>query len=232
MSRAENYNRLREFCLSKGAALFGVADISSLDFKSQAPDSSKEVDSLAASIGDNFNRAISIGARLSSSVLDEIDQFPTKLYFHHYRTLNVFLDQLALSVTNFIQNFGFKALPIPASLIMDWQNQTAHLSHKKVGYLAGLGWIGRNNLLVNRNLGSQFRLVTVLTNIPIETDSPTEEDCGNCRSCMVICPAKAIKDRQEDFDHQGCFSLLKEFQRQKIVDQYICGICLKVCKPR
>lgn len=217
MTKTENYSRLKEFCLSRGAALFGVADISSLN---EEP------------LLSNFNSAISLGARVSSSVLEQIDQFPTKLYFHHYRTLNVFLDQLALSAANFIQNLGFKSLPIPASVIVDWQKQTAHLSHKRIGYLAGLGWIGRNNLLVNRNLGSQFRLVTVLTNIPLESDSPAKEDCGNCRACMVICPAKAIREKQEDFDHQGCFSLLKEFQRQKIVDQYICGICVKVCKPR
>lgn len=222
MTKTENYNRLKEFCLSRGAALFGVADISSL----------KEEPLLSGSINGNFTSAVSLGTRVSSSVLEQIDQFPTKLYFHHYRTLNVFLDQLALSVANFIQDSGSKSLPIPASVIVDWQKQTAHLSHKKIGYLAGLGWIGRNNLLVNRSLGSQFRLVTVLTNIPLQTDSPAKEDCGNCRACMVICPAKAIRERQEDFDHQGCFSLLKEFQRQKIVDQYICGICVKVCKGK
>lgn len=202
--------------------MFGVADMIS----------HKDSFTLPLEIVNDLGSAICLGVRTSSLILDEIAQRPTKLYFHHYRTINMFLDQLALRLSNFIQNLGFRALPIPASQIVDWQKQTAHLSHKHLGYLAGLGWIGRNNLLVNKGLGSQFRLVTVLTDMPLELDKPTEEDCGNCRACMVVCPVKAIRESRQDFDHQGCFALLKEFQRQKVVDQYICGICVKACRGK
>jgi len=44
--------------------------------------------------------------------------------------------------------------------------------------LAGLGWIGRNNLLVNEELGSQFRLASVLTNMPLKIDKPVKNGCG------------------------------------------------------
>ena len=222
MLRSENYQKLKGFCLDWGAALFGVADISLL----------KETFCLSPKILTGLSSAVSLGARVSSLVLDEIEQQPTKLYFHHYRTINMFLDQLALRLSNFIQEQGFRALPIPASQILDWQKQTAHLSHKHIGLLSGLGWIGRNNLLVNRRLGSQFRLVSLLTDMPLEPDKPTEEDCGNCRACMIVCPVKAIKEKREDFDHLGCFALLREFQKQKIVDQYICGICVNACLPQ
>jgi epoxyqueuosine reductase QueG len=169
---------------------------------------------------------------LSRGVLEEIENSPTKLYFHHYRTVNAFLDQLAFKVSNYIQKKGYLALPIPASQILDWQNQKAHLSHKKLGVLAGLGWIGRNNLLVHRNLGSQFRMVSILTNMPLEIDKPQKENCGDCRLCITVCPSGAIKDNPEEFDHIKCFEKLKEFQKQRLVDQYICGICVKVCKEK
>ena len=220
MSKLENYRKVRKFCLGLGADLFGVADTASL----------KKSFALSPGAVSCAAGAISFGVRASSAVLDEIEKQPTKLYFHHYRTINMFLDQLALRLTNFIQNLGYNALPIPASQILDWQNQTAHLSHKKIAYLAGIGWLGRNNLLVNKKFGSQVRLATVLTDIPLKFDKPAKEDCGKCRFCMVLCPVGAIMENPGDFDHQGCFAMLKEFQRQKIVDQYICGICVKACR--
>ncbi len=222
MPKTENYRKINKFCSTWGADLFGVADISL----------TKEAFALSSKVIEGMDKAISLGVRTSIEVLEEIEQQPTKLYFHHYRTINMFLDQLALRVSNHIQNLGFRSLPIPASQIVDWQKQTAHLSHKHTALLAGLGWIGRNNLLVNKRLGSQFRLVTILTNMPLKLDKPAKEDCGNCRACMVVCPVKAIKEKKEEFDHLGCFSLLKEFQRQRVVDQFICGICVKACRGK
>jgi epoxyqueuosine reductase QueG len=132
-------------------------------------------------------------------------------------------------VCNYIQKIGYSALPIPASQILDWQSQKAHLSHKKIGVLAGLGWIGRNNLLVNKKLGSQFRLVSILTDMPLKTDKPTKDNCGVCRACIEICPPAAIKEKIQDFDYLKCFEKLKEFQKQRLVDQYICGVCVNAC---
>jgi epoxyqueuosine reductase QueG len=123
-------------------------------------------------------------------------------------------------------------MPIPASQIVDWQNQKAHLSHKDLGYLAGLGWIGRNNLLVNKHLGSQFRLASILTDMPLRIDKPTKEDCRECKLCVNMCPAGAIKKNPVDFDHIKCFEKLKEFQKQRLVDQYICGVCVNACRGK
>ena len=123
-------------------------------------------------------------------------------------------------------------MPIPASQMVDWQKQTAHLSHKKIGYLAGVGWIGRNNLLVSKEYGSQFRLSTILTNMPLKMDEPLKENCGSCRMCVVLCPAQAIKEEVKEFDHLKCYAQIKEFQKQKLVDQNICGICINNCKGR
>ena len=222
MPKLENYRKIKKFCLEWGADLFGAAEISSL----------KGTFVITPKIVEGLQSAISLGVRASCEVLGEIEQQPTKLYFHHYRTINMFLDQLALRLANFIQNSGFNALPIPASQIVDWQKQTAHLSHKKIGLLAGLGWLGRNNLLVNKNLGSQFRLVTILTNMPLKSDKPLENDCGDCRLCVTICPSGSIKKNPLEFDHLACFEKLKEFQRQKLVDQYICGVCINICKGK
>lgn len=222
MDRRKNYLSLKRFCKEQGIDLFGVADIRS----------AKKDFLLSQSLLEKFDKAVCLGVGLSVSILEEIKDAPTKLYFHHYRTVNNFLDHAAFKVSGYLQKKGCLALPIPASQILDWQNQRAHLSHKHIGYLAGLGWIGRNNLLVNKTLGSRFRLVSILTNMPLKTDRPAKETCAGCRECIESCPVSAIKENPAEFGHLTCFEKLKEFQRQRLVDQYICGICVNACQGK
>jgi epoxyqueuosine reductase len=219
---ANNYLSLKKFCVSSGADLFGVADMNGINNEVLLSDGNLK----------KINRAICLAVRLSQGVLQEIKDAPNRLYFHHYKTANAFLDQLAFKVAGFIQKKGFLAIPIPASQIVDWKLQKAHLSHKKIASLAGLGWIGRNNLLVNKKLGSQFRLATILTDMPLKIDKPSKDSCASCRLCVQLCPAGAIKNNPADFDHIKCFEKLKEFQKQRLVDQYICGVCVNACTPK
>lgn len=222
MDKKNNYLSLEKFSKSCGADLFGVAGIGQV----------KNEFVLSKELLEKLDFGVSLGVSLSQAVLEEIRDAPTRLYFHHYRALNMFLDQLAIRVTNYIQKKGFLSLPIPASQIVNWEKQTAHLAHKKIGVLAGLGWIGRNNLLVNNTLGSQFRLVTILTNLPLKTDKPIKEGCGSCRFCVEACPAGAITEDSASFDHHVCFEKLKDFQKQRLVEQYICGVCVNACKRK
>ncbi len=216
------YALLKKFVLSRGGSMFGVADISDVKGEFEIGISVKKI----------ATRAVCLGVGLSELVLSEIENCPTKLYFHHYRTANMFLDQLSFALGCFIESKGYKAFPVPASQITDWDKQKAHLSHKRIGYLAGLGWLGRNNLLVNKKFGSQFRLATVLTNMPLSVDRPINRDCADCFECVAVCPAGAIKKNTRDFDHIACFEKLKSYQRQNIVGQFVCGICVKVCGCR
>lgn len=215
-----NYRRLKEFAQSEGAALFGVTNIESF----------KQEFFFPPSLTANLNRAVVVAVRLSEKILEEIEDHPTPLYYHHYRQINIFLDQLALRSANFIQERNWEVLPVPASQIIDWENQRGHLSHKKMAVKAGLGWIGRNNLLVNPQLGAQIRLVTILTNMPLKIDSPTLGDCGPCHACIPVCPAGAIGENPEEFDHLKCYQQLKLFRKLGYTQQFICGICVKACK--
>ena len=139
MEKSKSREKLERFAYDSGAHLFGVADIS---------DIKKEFHFLDEILKDMYY-AISIGLRLSAPILEEIVDAPTKIYYHHYRQANMALDQLAFKVSGLVQSEGYRALPVPASQILDWEKQNAHLSHKEIARLAGLGFIGRNNLLVN-----------------------------------------------------------------------------------
>lgn len=214
--------QLRDIAFRSGAVLFGTADIKPL----------KKEFHFSDEILKDLDYAISIAVRLSGVILEGIIDAPTKLYYHHYRSINMALDQIALRLTNFLQSKGYKALPIPASQIVDWQKQTAHLSHKKIACLSGIGFLGRNNLVVSPEYGAHIRLVTILTDAPLKTDKPLTLDCGACKRCISVCPAGAIKEKQEDFDHIKCYEKLKEFRDKGIVGQFICGICVKACNSR
>jgi epoxyqueuosine reductase len=218
--------QLNKLILDMGADLFGIADMINVKTNDFLID---------AKLLAKFPFAISIAKKLSEAVLEEIIDHPTKLYFHHYRTINMFLDQLATRIASEIEKAGYLALPIPASQIVDWQNQKAHLSHKRIAEAAGLGWIGRNNLLVTPEYGAQIRLVTILTDMPIQDSRLKIQDsklkgCEDCFDCIKVCPAEAIKERKQDFDHIKCFEKLKEFQKKGYSSQYICGVCVKACK--
>ena len=219
----ENYSKLKEFALEWGASLFGVCDISKL--------TGKFLD-LSPQVIKGLDKGISLAVRLSDKIIDSIEDRPTKLYYYHYRQVNYFLDRLALGVTQFIQNRDGNGLPIPSSQTIDWEKQRGHLSHKEVAQQAGLGWMGRNNLLVNPEFGSRIRLVTVLTDFSLPCDKPIEDGCGDCKDCLGICPAEAIKERVEDFDRLACYKKLDEFRKICSIGHHICGICVKACKGR
>lgn len=222
MDKNKNYLDFKKVSLKEGLDLFGVADISEI----------KNEFMISAKTLQNLDNAICLGLRLSQAILSEMEEKPTKLYFHHYKIINSFLDQAALRIGNLIQNKGYSALAIPATQIIDWEKNTAHLSHRRLGVLAGLGWIGRNNLLVNEKLGSQFRLVSILTDMPLKIDKPIEKDCGDCRLCVKICPCGAIQENAANFDYKKCFEQLKSFQAQRQVEQFVCGVCVNMCRGK
>jgi epoxyqueuosine reductase QueG len=221
MPETKNTEKLKALCRQWGGSLFGVADLRS--FK-------KDGILLPPSLIDQLSFGISIGYHLSDAILEEIENQPTPLYFHHYQRVNILLDTIGLIVTSVIQGLGYQAMPIPASQIVDWKNQRGHLSHKHVARAAGLGWVGRNNLLVNEKFGSRIRLVTILTDLPLMIDSPSLRDCGSCRNCLSVCPAGAIAERKEDFDHLRCYEQLRTFAKTLHFSHNICGVCVKACR--
>jgi epoxyqueuosine reductase len=222
MSDAENNTaRIKDLSFQWGGSLFGVADLRSLG---------RDEILLSPSLIEHHPFSISIGYHLSDSILEGIEDQPTPHYFHHYQRVNILLDTIGLILTSAIQELGYRAMPIAASQIVDWKNQRGHLSHKHVARLAGLGWIGRNNLLVNETFGSRIRLVTLLTDLPLVTDAPQLRDCGSCRACLPVCPVRAISERPEDFNHLRCYEQLKIFSKTLHFSHHICGICVKACR--
>jgi epoxyqueuosine reductase len=218
----KHYNWLKDSALQEGAVLFGVADVEPF----------RETFLLSEAENAGLKYGVSMAAALSPSVLAGIQNAPTLLYKWHYQQANNLLDKIAFRLTQKIMEKGYRALPIPASQLVDWDSQRGHLSHRAVAERAGLGWRGRNNLLVTDQFGSTIRLVTILTDLPLAIDHPVKPKCGLCTACVQMCPAGALGQRPEDYQLEKCYKLLSMFSKRKGIGVHICGVCVKACLYR
>jgi epoxyqueuosine reductase QueG len=214
-----NTEELRMIALNEGMAVFGVAELEPIK-ETFHPE-------LVNAAG-GLKYGIVAGIRLSDPVLEDIVDHPTLLYKHHYKVANYVLDRTGSKMEAYIQSHGFRALPIPASQTIDWEKHLGHLSHKAVAVQAGLGWIGRSALFIHPEHRARLRLVTVLTDMPLQPGVPAKRDCGSCRLCIQACPAGAITE--QGFHKPKCIAKLREFSHLPGIGQYICGVCVKVCQ--
>jgi epoxyqueuosine reductase len=181
---------------------------------------------------DTLKYAVVVGIRLSGPVLRTVKTAPTLTYYYHYKTVNFALDQAALLIAGICQQLGGRVFPVPASQVLDWDRLKAHLSHREIAFRAGIGWKGRNNLIVNSEYGSQVRYVTVLTDLPLPDGSEGMDamDCGSCMRCISVCPVGAIHKDPDDFDLDKCAAQLRRFAKIEQLNTHICGLCVKVCE--
>ncbi len=219
MSAVVDAEFLREPAFRDGAMLFGIADITEM----------KNRFLLSAAETDGLCRAVSIAVPLSPAVLSGIFDRPTLLYKWHYQQANNLLDRIAFRMAAKLTALGRRALPIPASQMVDWSANRGHLSHRMIAERAGLGWRGRSNLTVTRRFGSAVRFATVLIDVPLEPGIPGDFGCGSCDLCIRACPAGALGPEPRDYRLDLCHAKLTEFSRERGIGVHICGVCVRSC---
>lgn len=104
--------------------------------------------------------------------------------------------------------------------------------------LAGLGWKGKNTLLIHPQAGSFFFLAEIIIDAELPYDSPMRDYCGSCRRCIDACPTEAIDEKGYLLDAKKCISYLTIELKSQIPEEFKdkmdnwafgCDICQDVC---
>lgn len=114
---------------------------------------------------------------------------------------------------------------------------SAPVMEKPLAEKAGLGWIGKHTLLLNRREGSWFFLGEIFTDLDLPVDEPVRDHCGTCRRCIDICPTDAIVAPYQ-LDARRCISYLtielkgsipEEFRAAMGNRVFGCDDCQAIC---
>ncbi|MCM3748437.1 tRNA epoxyqueuosine(34) reductase QueG [Paenibacillus pasadenensis] len=113
---------------------------------------------------------------------------------------------------------------------------TGELSDRAVAERAGIGWTGKNSFIMNRKHGTFMYLAEMITNLPLEPDSPLQDSCGSCTKCIDACPTGALVGPGQ-LNAQRCISYVtqtKEMVSDELMRKignrlYGCDTCQIVC---
>lgn len=115
----------------------------------------------------------------------------------YHKLIRKRLQQLAEKITAAIGPFGYRAFV-----------DSAPVMEKPLARKAGLGWMGKNTLILNRKAGSWFFLGELFVDLPLPVDAPQDRDhCGKCSACLDVCPTQAFVGERV-LDARRCISYL------------------------
>ena len=194
-----------------------------------------------------YEFGISIGRKLDDNITEGLLDGPTLEYYEHYHHINRELAVLSDRIQEELRSVKIISHPVVPTISLGSPDYRKYLdtlsydiSHKMVATRAGLGWIGKTDLLISKKFGPRLRLVSILLESnPGEIAVPVEKSrCGKCTICVEKCPAGAASgmlwstnvSRDQFFDAFRCREKCGELARQKLnVDERICGLCVSVC---
>ena len=144
----------------------------------------------------------------------------------YHKLMRKRLQQLGNKIKEHCQQFNFRPFVDSAPVL-----------ERPLAEKAGLGWVGKHSLLINKQAGSWFFLGELLVDIPLPSDSAPANDCGHCVACLKICPTNAIV-APYTVDARRCISYLTIELRDAIPVEfrplignriYGCDDCQLIC---
>jgi epoxyqueuosine reductase QueG len=177
------------------------------NLKSKISNSRFEISNLKSEIGPAGKVAASGPQSGISNLKSEIDPAGRVAAYAQYEDYHPFIKSLLRELASFVSVRAGR--PDRYKICVD----SAPLAEKALAVRAGLGFIGRNHLLIHPQLGPQVLLGELLTTVPLQPDEPNVATCQGCDRCTKACPTGAL--RQDGFlDARRCISCLTQYPSQ------------------
>lgn len=126
----------------------------------------------------------------------------------YHKVMRKRLQALADKIERLVGPMGYRAFVDSAPVL-----------ERALAEKSGLGWIGKNTMLINKQAGSWFFLGELFTDLPLPVDTPDSEHCGTCRACLDVCPTQAFV-APNLLDATRCISYLTIELRTSIPEQF------------
>jgi len=240
MERAQNFQRVKSFFGSELAEIGYDGVVGTAEFKRVYHDLMPVQRSRVENIcGDQFQNLIKNGSIICMGIaypghaIESIDvrlcdgTFNKDLwnvYAKEYHKLNRVLDMISEKIAD-----QFGGISIPATVegivvknVEEYYAMT--VSHRVVAENAGLGWRGKNELVVNEKFSCALRFASVITNLPMIHGKKVRVSCKKCKACLEACPFLKNKDKLENY-REDC----RRYIIQLHLDAEVCGKCIKAC---
>ncbi len=158
---------------------------------------------------------------------------PERAIFARYARNDDYHDVMTPRLRNLLTSLQGLNPQIDGKVYVD----TGPVLEREVARLAGLGWFGKNTMLINTRRGSYFLLGELILNIELPNDRPAGGGCGTCIKCIDACPTGAIVEPFK-LDARRCISyltielkgpILEELQTKLGNRIFGCDICQEVC---
>ncbi|MBY8982353.1 MAG: epoxyqueuosine reductase [Candidatus Lokiarchaeota archaeon] len=236
-----NIRKIEHFFLDylkniKYKGIFGIANFSSVH-NNLIPEQQEKLRILLQAQFDDFLKLgsiISLGIFYHPEIIEcinlvndgKIDKESWNKYANEYEYLNKLLKDISNKIA-----FKFNGIAIPPTTgtpsanvnnVIDYFPKT--ISHRLVAEYAGIGWRGKNELLITEQFGPALRLVSILINIPLIQGNRIESKCGSCRACLDVCHILKNKNNLEDY-RENCRKYLVALG----LNHDVCGKCIKTC---
>jgi epoxyqueuosine reductase len=213
-----NPDRIKEVVEYKSDAIWSVADIFYSSYKN------------------DFPRAIIVAQKYGSPLTNE--DYSEEIYHYILVDVTTSVNEKINCLQQLLDQHGIRNY-VPPATQTDEIALVAPFSFKYAAVLSGLGWIGKNGVLVTGKFGPRIRLGAILLNYPLKFGKPvTKSSCGNCNACVDACPWQAIKGvnwtisskRADLLDYQLCNKKHSEYLASN-GRKHACGRCILAC-PR
>lgn len=180
---------------------------------------------------------ICIGVAYKDPAIDWIDERKDGIpdyelwnnYAKEYNRINQVLNRFAVSIAS-----RFDGIPLKATIggeigyidhVHDYFPMV--VSHRVVAEKSGLGWRGKNQLVIHEKFSCAVRFSSVLVNLPLIHGESTESKCGACTACEDVCGYIKHRDKLPDY-RENCRRYIL-FLKSNGIEKDICGKCIKAC---